>query len=92
MAKRKKKSKYTEGVLARDRRKGDQYIIFFPGACRKQIALDYSGNWEESLRPGEATQDAFWNCKLWTEEAWLALYKKADLPRRGSAYECFVEL
>lgn len=80
-----KKKKFTEGVLCRDGGKAlEDSIVFFSGAKRWEMKMD-SSYW--------AKRGCVWIFdKVWTQEKWLKQYNRSDMPRRGSAYECKLEM
>jgi len=85
-----KKSKYTEGVLARDKKSGGSWITFYSAGedgrvpCREDIHVGSGGKWEQH------GGDTCFSERVWDSE-WPWPYR-ADLPRRGSAFECELEL
>lgn len=89
-----KKNKYTEGVLARDREDVGGNIVFFCDtdghvARRRHFRMDRDGVWDERpLSPCCRVRAKVW----WSEAEWAEHYKASDIPRWGSAFECFLEM
>lgn len=80
MPAKKRKPKWTDGVLCRDGA-GEYYIAFAPGVRRSGVQCS-NGLWVGRTEGG-------W--QSWTLADWKASYDLAP-PRKGQCFECEVEL
>lgn len=87
MTSRKKKEKWTSGVLCRDNNKTG-WVTFWQEETKEIVEMNSSGYWVGKRED----KDIFCREKTWEPNMFLETYNKKDLPKKGTCIEVDMEL